>query len=160
HVAGLPRNMTAVVHVVAVALEYIEHRAVEVAVLLPIGAGRIGLNVRLDRLRHRNGLRRDHALAVVAGPALPGHVLCRIDARRFEQRFVEMTVGAFERADKSPFLGPALPVLVSFSSPSSGGLLWPCPGIPSIRPVIVRSVDCSGNLPVRAKVHCRSFRAT
>ena len=112
HVAGLPRNMAAVVHVMAVALEHVEHRAVEMAVLLAGGARRVGLDVRFDRLRDVDGLRRDHALAVMSGTALPGHVLRREHPRLIDQLLVEMAVGAFERADEGALLGPALPVLV------------------------------------------------
>jgi hypothetical protein len=75
HVAGLPRNMPAVVHVVAAALQYVEHRAVEMAVLLAGGHRGIGLDVRFDRLGDVDRLGRDHALAEMSGPALPGHVL-------------------------------------------------------------------------------------
>src|SRR3981189_3558843 len=43
HVAGLPGNLAAVVDVIVVALQDIEHRAVEVAMLLTAGLGRVGL---------------------------------------------------------------------------------------------------------------------
>ena len=55
---------------------------------------------------------RDHVLAVMAGPALPRHVLRRVDPRLLEQRLVEMAVGAFERAHEGALLGPALPLVV------------------------------------------------
>ena len=50
-VARLPRNMPAVMDVVAAALEDIEHGAVQMPVLLAVGARRIGLDMGLDRLR-------------------------------------------------------------------------------------------------------------
>ena len=54
HVAGLPLDAPPVMHVMAVALEDLEHGAVHMAVLLAEGAGAIGLDMRLDRLRdHR-----------------------------------------------------------------------------------------------------------
>ena len=123
HVAGLPRDVAAVVHVMAVALEHVEHRAVEMAVLLAGGARRIGLDVRLDRLRDVDGLRRDHALAVMAGPALPRHVLRREHPRLVDQLLVEMAVGAFQRAHEGALLGPALPVLVFLLGASSARLV-------------------------------------
>ena len=112
HVAGLPGNVPAVVHVVAAALEHVEHRAVEVAVLLAVGAGRIGLDVRFHRLDDGGGLRADDALAELAGAALPRHLLRGIDALLLEQRLVEMAIGAFERPHEGALLCPALPFLV------------------------------------------------
>src|SRR5262249_59664362 len=94
----LPRNVPAVVHVMAAALEHVEHRAVEMTVLLAVGARRIGLDMRLHRLNDRGGLRTDDALAELAGAALPGHLLRRVDALLLEQRLVEVAVGAFQRA--------------------------------------------------------------
>ncbi len=40
--------MAAVVHVVTAALEHIKHRAVEMSVLLAVGAGRVGLDVGFE----------------------------------------------------------------------------------------------------------------
>jgi hypothetical protein len=45
HIAGFPRNVAAIVHVVAPALEHVEHRAVEMPVLLAVGARGIGLDM-------------------------------------------------------------------------------------------------------------------
>ena len=134
HVAGLPGNVAAVVHVMAVALEHVEHRAVEMAVLLAGGARRVGLDVRFDRLRDVDGLGRDHALAVMSGAALPGHVLRREHPRLVDQLLVEMAVGAFERADEGALLGPALPVLVFLFR--AFRTLCPTPGGFSRMPVI------------------------
>ena len=74
HVAGLPFDAAAVMDIVAVAFEDVEHRAVEVSVLLAGGLWRIGLDVGLDRLDDRCRLRADHAFAEHLRPALPGHV--------------------------------------------------------------------------------------
>src|SRR5207244_8134209 len=82
HVAGLPGDMAAVVHVMAAALEHVEHRAVEVAVLLPVSLRRVGLDMRFHRLDDGGRLRADHALAELAGAALPRHVAGRIDPLR------------------------------------------------------------------------------
>ena len=68
---------------------------------------------------------RDHALAVVAGPALPRHVLRREHPRLLDQLLVEMAVGAFERADEGALLGPALPMLRFLSRRLRRGWLWP-----------------------------------
>ena len=57
HVAGLPFHVAAVVHVVAVALEHVEHRAVEMAVLLAGVERRVALDVQFDRLHDRDRLR-------------------------------------------------------------------------------------------------------
>src|SRR5262249_16398462 len=112
HVTGLPRNVAAVVHVVAAALEHVEAGAVEVAVLLAVGARRVDLDVGLDRLGDVGVLRADGVLAVLAGTALPRHVGRRVDPRRLEQLLVEVAVGAFERAHEGALLGPALPALM------------------------------------------------
>src|SRR5262249_47253032 len=48
----------------------------------------------------------------LAGPALPRHVAGRIDPLLLQQRLVEGTVGAFQRAHEGALLGPALPLLV------------------------------------------------
>ena len=61
-VAGLPVDAAAVMDVMAAAFEHIEHGAVQVAVLLAVGAGRIGLDMRLDRLRDGRRLRIDECL--------------------------------------------------------------------------------------------------
>src|SRR5262249_35591950 len=55
---------------------------------------------------------RDHCAAELAGTALPRHVAGRIDPLLLEQRLVEVTVGAFQRAHEGALLGPALPLLV------------------------------------------------
>ena len=72
HIAGLPRDVAAVMDVVTVAFEHVEHGAVHMAVLLAEGARAIGLDMRLDRLRDHRRLRRDDLLAVLLRPALPG----------------------------------------------------------------------------------------
>src|SRR5262249_44241385 len=112
HVAGLPGDVPAIVHVMAAALEHVEHRAVEVAVLLAVGLGRVGLDMRFHRLDNAGRLRADHALAELAGAALPRHLAGRIDPLLLEQRLVEVTVGAFQRAHEGALLVPALPLLV------------------------------------------------
>src|SRR5262245_24609300 len=112
HVAGLPGNVPAVMDVVAASLEHVEAGAVEMAVLLAIGAGRVDLDMRLDRLGDGCVLRADDVLAVLAGPAFPRHVARGIDARGLDQLLVEMAVGTFERAYEGPFLGAAIPALV------------------------------------------------
>ena len=68
HVAGLPWDPPAVMHVVAVALEHVEHRAVEMAVLLAAGLGRIGLDVGLDRLVIDDACGLMTLLPYMAGP--------------------------------------------------------------------------------------------
>src|SRR6516165_2351653 len=112
HVAGLPGDMAAVVHVMAAALEHVEHSAVEVAVLLPVSPRRVGLDMRFHRLDDGGRLRADHALAELAGAALPRHVAGRIDPLLLEQRLVEVAIGAFQRAHEGALLGPALPPFV------------------------------------------------
>ena len=112
HVARLPGNVPAVVHVMAAALEYVEHRAVEVAVLLAVGTRRIGLDMRLHRLDDGGRLRADDALAVLAGASLPRHLLGGIDPLLLEQRLVEVAVRAFQRPHEGALLCPALPLLV------------------------------------------------
>src|SRR5262245_62443133 len=112
HVAGLPGTLPAIVHDMAAALEHVEHRAVEVAALLAVGLGRVGLDMRFHRLDDAGRLWADHALAELAGAALPRHLAGRIDPLLLEQRLVEVTVGAFQRAHEGALLGPALPLLV------------------------------------------------
>src|SRR6516165_1671201 len=112
HVACFPRNMPAVVHVMAAAFEDIEHGAVEVAVLLTVGPGGVRLDVGLQRLNDAGGLRADHAFAELARPALPWHLLGRIDALLLKQRLVEVAVGSLERPHESALFCPALPFLV------------------------------------------------
>src|SRR5215813_6594486 len=111
-VAGLPWDVPAVVDVVAAPLEHVEAGAVEMAVLLPVRAGCVDLDMRLDRLGDGRVLRADDVLAVLAGPALPRHVARGVDARRFDQLLVEVAVGPSRRAHKRAFLGPAVPALV------------------------------------------------
>src|SRR6185312_17085389 len=84
HVAGLPGDVLAVVHVVAAALEHVEHGAVQVAVLLSVGARRVDLDMGLDRLRDGGGLRADHVLAEKLRSAFPRHVARGIDPRPLE----------------------------------------------------------------------------
>src|SRR5262249_23492947 len=112
HVAGLPGNLAAVVDVVAVALEHVEHRAVEVAVLLTAGLGCIGLDVGFDRLDDRGCLRAEEALAENLRPPLRGQIVRGVDALFLFQRLVEMAVGTFERAHEGALLRPAVPLLV------------------------------------------------
>jgi hypothetical protein len=50
HVSRLPFDVVAVMDVMSMALEHIEHRAVEGAVLLTAGLRRVGLDVGFDRL--------------------------------------------------------------------------------------------------------------
>ncbi len=125
HVAGLPGDLAAVMNVIAVALEHIEHRAVEVAVLLAAGLGSVGLDVGLDGLDDRGRLRADHALAEHLRPALPGHVLRGVDPLFLFQRLVEVAVGALQRSHEGPFLGPALPLLVLLLHFHRVGLVMP-----------------------------------
>src|SRR5262249_8091365 len=96
----------------AAALEHVEPRAVEVAVLLAVGGGRVGLDMRFHRLDDAGRLWADHALAELAGAALPRHIAGRIDPLLLEQRLVEVTVSAFQRAHEVALVGPALPLLV------------------------------------------------
>src|SRR5262249_42107598 len=112
HIAGLPGDMPAIVHVMAAALEHVEYRAVEVAVLLAVGPRRVGLDMRFHRLDNAGRLRTDHALAALAGAALSRHVAGRIDPLLLQQRLVEVTIGAFQRAHEGALLGPALPLFV------------------------------------------------
>src|SRR6266566_1196315 len=112
YVAGLPLHGTAVVDIVAVALEDVKYRAVEMTVLLTGIERRIAFDMRLDRLHDVDRLRRDHVLAVHRRSALPRMILRGIDARLFQQLFVKMAVGSFERADEGALLGPALPFAV------------------------------------------------
>src|SRR5207244_279761 len=128
HVAGLPGDMAAVVHVMAAALEHVEHRAVEVAVLLPVSPRRVGLDMRFHRLDDGGRLRTDHAFAELAGAALPRHVAGRIDPLLLKKRLVEMTVGAFEGAYEGTLLGPALPPLVLLLLGVFVGLIMPDAG--------------------------------
>src|SRR5262249_61163613 len=93
-------------------LDNVEPRAVEVAVLRPISSRRVGLDMRLHRLDDGGRLRADHAFTELAGAALPRHVAGRIDPLLLEQRLVEVTIGAFERAHEGALLGPALPPFV------------------------------------------------
>ena len=111
-VAGLPLHVAAVVHVMAVALEHVEHRAVEMAMLLAGIERRVAFDVGFDRLHDIDRARRDDVLAVHRRPALPGMVLRRIDPRLFEQLLVDVAVGAFERAYEGALLGPAIPFAV------------------------------------------------
>ncbi len=71
--------------VVTAALEHVEHGAVEVPVLLAIGAGRIAFDVGLDRLHHIGGLRAHHVLAVERRPALPNSLrnMVRLDLAEY-----------------------------------------------------------------------------
>src|SRR5262249_12192065 len=96
--------------VVAATLEHVEHRAVEVAVLLPVGPGRIALDVGLDRLGDVGGAGRDHVLAVERRPAFPRMVARGVHARLLEQLLVDVAVGALERAHEGALARPALPL--------------------------------------------------
>ena len=98
--------------VVAAALEHVEHGAVQMAVLLSVGARRVDLDMGLDRLGDCGGLRADHVLAVKLRAALPGHVARRIDPRLLEQRLVEVAVGAFERRTNTRFFDQRSQILV------------------------------------------------
>ena len=112
HVAGLPFHVAAVMDVMAVALEHVEHRAVEMAVLLAGIERRIAFDMRFDRLHDVDGARRDDVLAVHRRSALPRMILRGVDARLFEELLIEVAVGAFERAHESALLRPALPFAV------------------------------------------------
>src|SRR5262249_19562725 len=90
--------------------EHVKARAVQVAVLLAIGARRVDLDVGLDRLHDIARLRADDVLAVERRPALPGQVAGRIDPRLLDESFVEVAVGALERAYEGALLRPALPL--------------------------------------------------
>ena len=129
HVAGLPFHVAAVMNVVAVALEHVEHRAVEMAVLLAGIERRIAFDMRFDRLHDVDGLRRDDVLAVHRRPALPRMILRGIDPRLFEELLVKMAVGAFQRAHEGALLGPALPFAVlDLVGVFLGRLVMPEPG--------------------------------
>jgi len=103
-VAGLPLDATAVMDVVAAPFEHVEAGAVEMAVLLAVGAGRVDLDVGFDRLGDGRVLRTDDVLAV-----LPGHLSTARRAKSrpgsLDQLLVEMAVGAFERAHEGALLG-------------------------------------------------------
>src|SRR6185503_18993955 len=58
-IAGLPRNFPAVMDIVTASLQYEEHRAVQMSVLLAIGAWSIGFDVGLDGLRDLSAARRN-----------------------------------------------------------------------------------------------------
>src|SRR4051794_31238462 len=111
HIAGLPGNMPAVMDVMAAALDHVEHRAVEMPVLLPVSARRVDLDMRLDRLRHVGVRRADDVLAVELRAALPWTFARRIDARLLHQRLVEIAIAARELAHEDALLRPALPLL-------------------------------------------------
>src|SRR5262249_35093825 len=83
-----------------------------VAVLLAVGAGRVDLDMRLDRLGDIGVLRADDVLAVLPGAALPRNVARGIDPRRLDQLLVEVAVGALEGAHEGPLLCPAVPARV------------------------------------------------
>src|SRR5262249_9943310 len=110
HVARLPVDPAAIVDVVAAPLEHVEHRAVEMAVLLPVGAGRIALDMGLDRLNDVGRSRRDDVLAVERGAALPRMIARGVDARLLQQLLVDLAVGPFERPHEDALLRPALPL--------------------------------------------------
>src|SRR3984885_2813893 len=112
HVAGLPFHVAPVMDVMAVALEHVKHRPVEVAVLLSGIERRLAFDVRLDRLHDVDRLRRDDVLAVHRRSPLPGMVLGGIDPRLFQKLFVEVAVGAFQRPHEGALLGPAVPFAV------------------------------------------------
>src|SRR6516164_6949836 len=122
-VAGLPGGVPAIVHVMAAALEHVEHRAVEVAVLLAVGPRRVGLDMRFHRLDDGGRLWADHALAELAGAALPRHVAGRIDPLLLQQRLVEVTVGASSARTKVRFLAQRSHFSCFFSSAYSSGWL-------------------------------------
>src|SRR4030088_1127571 len=109
-VARLPLNMPPVMDVVAAALQDVEDRAVEVAVLLPVGAGRVDLDMGLDRLRDVGGAGCDDMLAVERRAALPGMMARGIDARLLQQALVDVAIGAFERPHEDALFRPALPL--------------------------------------------------
>ena len=70
-IAGFPWKRTAVMHVVALALQHEEHRAVHMAVLLAVAAGGKALHMGFDRLRNLRDLRIDDLLAVGGRAAFP-----------------------------------------------------------------------------------------
>src|SRR5262249_21966767 len=125
HVAGLPGDMAPVVDVVAAALEHVEHRTVEMAVLLAVCRGSVRLDMRFHRLDDAGRLRADDALAELTRPAFPRHVAGWIDPLLLEQRLVEMAISAFERAHEGALLGPALPPLVLLLFGKFVGLVMP-----------------------------------
>src|SRR5205823_7669640 len=109
-----PWNMAAIVHVMAAAFEHVENRAVEMTMLLAVGAGRIGLDVRLHGLDDAGRLRADHALAELPGTALPRRLLRRVDPLLLKERLVKMAVGPLQRPHEGAFFRPALPLFVLF----------------------------------------------
>ena len=96
----------------AVALEHVEHCAVEMPVLLTRGVRSESLQVGLDRLDDRGEPRNDHGFAEHLRPAFPRLGGGRVDPRLVDQTLVEVTVGAFERANEGPLFRPGLPLLV------------------------------------------------
>src|SRR5215467_9403214 len=109
-IARLPLDAAAVMNIVAAALEHIEHGAVEMPVLLAIGAGCIAFDMGLDRLHHIGGLRAHHVFAIERRPALPWMVARRIDPGLLEQGLVDVAIGAGEFAHEGALFRPAFPL--------------------------------------------------
>src|SRR5262245_18381244 len=82
------------------------------AVLLAVGGRRVSPDVRFHRLDDAGRLRADHALAELAGTALPRLVTRRIDPLLLQQSLVVVAIGAFQRPHEGALLRPALPLLV------------------------------------------------
>src|SRR5262245_50364285 len=110
HVARFPVDAAAVVDVMAAAFEYIEYGAVEMPVLLAVGAGRVAFDVGLDRLHHIGGLRAHDVLAEERRPSFPGMVARRIHTRLLQQGLVDVAVGAGELSHEGALFRPALPL--------------------------------------------------
>src|SRR6266446_628789 len=110
HVARFPVDAAAVMDVVAAAFEHVEHGAVEVPVLLAVGAGCVAFDVGLDRLHNVGGLRAHDVLAVERRPPFPGVVARRIDPRLLEQGLVDVAIRTGEFAHEGALFRPALPL--------------------------------------------------
>ena len=108
-VTGLPVDAAAVMDVIAAALQDKEHRAVEMAVLLPERTRAIGFNMGFDRLADGSRAGGDARFAVMLRAAFPRLVAKRKHARLLQQTAREFAVSPFQRAYEGALLLPALP---------------------------------------------------
>ena len=115
-VARLPVEALAVVDVVAAPLEHVEHGAVHMSVLLAVGAGRVDLDMRLDRLGDAAASGLMTCLPKTAGHPSTARFLMN---RRAVARAAlgEVAVGAFSARTKVRFF-------VQRSQISSSSWVW------------------------------------
>ena len=108
-IAGLPVDPATIMNVVTAPLEHEKHRAVQMAVLLAIGTRSVCLDMGFDRLPNRSRARAlSRSCCNAAGrPSRACHGTKARAAVRAGP--CQLAIGAFQSADESALLLPALP---------------------------------------------------